>query len=51
MENTAPSAGDLANLVPDAGTILAGIGSVAVVMISISLAILGYRKIRVMLGR
>lgn len=41
-----PTAGDLTNLTPDAATILTAIGAVAVVMLGVQLAIVGYRKVK-----
>lgn len=41
-----PTAGDLSNLTPDAGTILTGIGAVAAVMLGVKLAIVAFRKVQ-----
>lgn len=46
-----PSAGDLTNLVPDASTILTAVGSVAVVMLGITLAIKGYRIVKSVMNK
>ena len=46
-----PSAGDLSNLTPDSATILTAVGAVAVVMLGVTLAIFGYRKVKEIMGR
>lgn len=46
-----PSAGDLSTLTPDSATILTAVGAVAVVMIGVKLAIVGYRIVKGLINR
>lgn len=46
-----PAAGDLSNLTPDSATILTAIGSVAVVLIGINLALKGFRIVQGLVGK
>lgn len=50
-EGAAPSAGDLSAMVPDASSILTAVGSVAVVLLGITLAIKGFRIVKGLVSR